>query len=457
MKYSKKYLRPKGEVYVTSKIDESIKVLEIIENKVKKLNPYEYSGEVQKIIGLTIESRGPDAALGELCKILVGNRKALAEVVGFKEDFTVLMPLEDMTGLKKGCEVIRTGRTVSVPVGEELKGRVIDALGRPIDGKRLILKEYRQIINEAPNPLIRKRILEPLPVGVRSIDGFLTLGKGQRIGIFAGSGVGKSTLLGMIARNTTADINVIALIGERGREVREFLEKDLGEEGIKRSVVVVSTSDQPALLRIKALLTATTIAEYFRDKGYAVMLMVDSLTRWAMAQREVGLAIGEPPTTRGYPPSVFAQLPKILERAGNSDKGSITGIYTVLVESDDFNEPISDTVRGIVDGHIILSRKLAEFNHFPAVDVLMSISRLMPDITKPEHLQASRLLRDIMATYNDVKDLIDVGAYKKGANPKIDKSIELIDDINKFLRQGVKERMSFQDTIDYLMSIAKRV
>ncbi|HOJ93604.1 MULTISPECIES: flagellar protein export ATPase FliI [Fervidobacterium] len=434
-----------------------MKFLEIIEDKVKKLNPYEYAGEVQKIIGLTIESRGPDAALGELCKILVGNKKALAEVVGFKEDLTILMPLEDVTGLKKGCEVLKTGRTVSVPVGEELKGRVIDALGRPIDGKRLVLKEYRQIVSEAPNPLIRKRILEPLPVGVRAIDGFLTLGKGQRIGIFAGSGVGKSTLLGMIARNTTADINVIALIGERGREVREFIEKDLGEEGIKRSVVVVSTSDQPALLRIKALLTATTIAEYFRDKGYAVMLMVDSLTRWAMAQREVGLAIGEPPTTRGYPPSVFAQLPKILERAGNSDKGSITGIYTVLVEADDFNEPISDTVRGIVDGHIILSRKLAESNHFPAIDVLMSISRLMVDITKPEHIQSARAIRDIIATYNDAKDLIDVGAYKKGANPKIDKSIELIDEINKFLRQGIKEKMSFQDTVDYLISIAKKI
>ncbi|ABS60611.1 flagellar protein export ATPase FliI [Fervidobacterium nodosum Rt17-B1] len=441
----------------TPKLQENIKFLEIIEDKVKKLNPYEYAGEVQKIIGLTIESRGPDAALGELCKILVGNKKALAEVVGFKEDLTILMPLEDVTGLKKGCEVLKTGRTVSVPVGEELKGRVIDALGRPIDGKRLVLKEYRQIVSEAPNPLIRKRILEPLPVGVRAIDGFLTLGKGQRIGIFAGSGVGKSTLLGMIARNTTADINVIALIGERGREVREFIEKDLGEEGIKRSVVVVSTSDQPALLRIKALLTATTIAEYFRDKGYAVMLMVDSLTRWAMAQREVGLAIGEPPTTRGYPPSVFAQLPKILERAGNSDKGSITGIYTVLVEADDFNEPISDTVRGIVDGHIILSRKLAESNHFPAIDVLMSISRLMVDITKPEHIQSARAIRDIIATYNDAKDLIDVGAYKKGANPKIDKSIELIDEINKFLRQGIKEKMSFQDTVDYLISIAKKI
>ncbi|ODN30319.1 flagellar protein export ATPase FliI [Fervidobacterium thailandense] len=430
--------------------------MDFLVSKVEALQPYDYIGEVQKIIGLTIESRGPDAALGELCKILVGRRKTLAEVVGFKEDMTVLMPLEDVTGLKKGCEVIRTGRTVSVPVGEDLKGRVIDALGRPIDGRSLTARDYRQIVNEAPNPLVRKRILEPLPVGVRAIDGFLTLGKGQRIGIFAGSGVGKSTLLGMIARNTTADINVIALIGERGREVREFMEKDLGEDGLKRSVVVVSTSDQPALLRVKALLTATTIAEYFRDKGYTVMLMVDSLTRWAMAQREIGLAIGEPPTTRGYPPSVFATLPKILERAGNSDKGSITGIYTVLVEADDFNEPISDTVRGIVDGHIILSRKLAESNHYPAIDVLMSISRLMVDIVKPEHLNAARTLRDLMATYNDAKDLIDVGAYKKGTNPKIDKAIELIDEVNKFLRQGIRERMSFDDTIEYLISLARK-
>lgn len=433
------------------------KVMELFLEKVNNINPYEYIGEVQKIIGLTIESKGPDAAYGELCKIIVGNKKALAEVVGFKEDLTVLMPLEDITGLKKGCEVIKTNKSVSVPVGEELRGRVVDALGRPIDGRSLFLREYRPIISEAPNPLVRKRILEPLPVGVRAIDGFITLGKGQRIGIFAGSGVGKSTLLGMIARNTAADINVIALIGERGREVREFIEKDLGEEGLKRSIVIVSTSDQPALLRIKALLTATTVAEYFRDNGYAVMLMVDSLTRWAMAQREVGLAIGEPPTTRGYPPSVFAQLPKILERAGNSDKGSITGIYTVLVEADDFNEPISDTVRGIVDGHIILSRRLAESNHYPAIDVLMSISRLMTDIVKPEHIQAARLIRDIMATYNDAKDLIDVGAYKKGTNPKIDKSIELIDEINKFLRQGIKERMSFTDTVEYLISIARKV
>lgn len=437
--------------------EQNLKLLDSVEEKLKKMNPYDYIGEVQKIIGLTIESKGPDAALGELCKIIVGEKKSLAEVVGFKEEFSILMPLEDVTGLKKGCEVIKTGRTVSIPVGEEIKGRVIDALGRPIDGKRLSLKEYRPIVSEAPNPLIRNRILEPLPMGVRSIDGFLTIGKGQRIGIFAGSGVGKSTLLGMIARNTTADINVIGLIGERGREVREFLEKDLGEAGLRRSVVVVSTSDQPALLRIKALLTATTFAEYFRDKGYNVMLMVDSLTRWAMAQREVGLAIGEPPTTRGYPPSVFAQLPKILERAGNSDKGSITGIYTVLVEADDFNEPISDTVRGIVDGHIMLSRRLAESNHFPAIDVLMSISRLMTDIVKPEHMQAARALRDMMATYNDAKDLIDVGAYKKGTNPKIDKSIQLIDEINAFLRQGIREKMSFDDTIEYLLSIFKKV
>ncbi|MGB4752309.1 MAG: flagellar protein export ATPase FliI [Fervidobacterium sp.] len=437
--------------------EQNLKLLDSVEEKLKKMNPYDYIGEVQKIIGLTIESKGPDAALGELCKIIVGEKKSLAEVVGFKEEFSILMPLEDVTGLKKGCEVIKTGRTVSIPVGEEIKGRVIDALGRPIDGKRLSLKEYRPIVSEAPNPLIRNRILEPLPMGVRSIDGFLTIGKGQRIGIFAGSGVGKSTLLGMIARNTTADINVIGLIGERGREVREFLEKDLGEAGLRRSVVVVSTSDQPALLRIKALLTATTFAEYFRDQGYNVMLMVDSLTRWAMAQREVGLAIGEPPTTRGYPPSVFAQLPKILERAGNSDKGSITGIYTVLVEADDFNEPISDTVRGIVDGHIMLSRRLAESNHFPAIDVLMSISRLMTDIVKPEHMQAARALRDMMATYNDAKDLIDVGAYKKGTNPKIDKSIQLIDEINAFLRQGIREKMSFDDTVEYLLSIFKKL
>ncbi|MBT1247572.1 MULTISPECIES: flagellar protein export ATPase FliI [unclassified Thermosipho (in: thermotogales)] len=430
---------------------------EFLKKKLLEFEPYQKIGAVSKIVGLTIESKGPDAFLGELCKILTEYRKAYAEVVGFNENGVILMPLEDISGLKKGCQVLRTGQHVSVPVSGELLGRVIDALGRPLDGKKIFSKEKIPIVREAPNPLIRKRITTPISVGIRAIDGFLTLGYGQRIGIFAGSGVGKSTLLGMIARNTSADINVISLIGERGREVREFIEKDLKKDGLKRSIVIVSTSDQPALLRVKALLTATAIAEYFRDKGYNVLLMVDSLTRWAMAQREVGLATGEPPTTRGYPPSVFAGLPKILERAGNSDKGSITGIYTVLVEADDFNEPISDTVRGIVDGHIILSRKLAESAHYPAIDILMSVSRLMNDIVTKEHKIAAMKLRDLVATYYDAKDLIDVGAYKKGTNPKIDKSIELIEEINKFLKQSIDESMSFEDTVQYLISIAKKI
>ncbi|ANQ54184.1 ATP synthase [Thermosipho affectus] len=430
---------------------------EFLKKKLLEFEPYQKIGAVNKIVGLTIESKGPDAFLGELCKILTEYRKAYAEVVGFNESGVILMPLEDISGLKKGCQVLRTGQHVSIPVSEELLGRVIDALGRPLDGKKIFSKEKIPIVREAPNPLIRKRITTPISVGIRAIDGFLTLGYGQRIGIFAGSGVGKSTLLGMIARNTSADINVISLIGERGREVREFIEKDLKKDGLKRSIVIVSTSDQPALLRVKALLTATAIAEYFRDKGYNVLLMVDSLTRWAMAQREVGLATGEPPTTRGYPPSVFAGLPKILERAGNSDKGSITGIYTVLVEADDFNEPISDTVRGIVDGHIILSRKLAESAHYPAIDILMSVSRLMNDIVTKEHKIAAMKLRDLVATYYDAKDLIDVGAYKKGTNPKIDKSIELIEEINKFLKQSIDESMSFEDTVQYLISIAKKI
>ncbi|ABR31118.1 ATP synthase [Thermosipho melanesiensis] len=431
--------------------------LELLKKRLSEYNPYQKIGAVSKIVGLTIESKGPDAFLGELCKIITEYKKSYAEVVGFNENGVILMPLEDISGLKKGCQVIKTNQYVSIPVSEELLGRVVDALGRPLDGKKILSKEKIPIVREAPNPLIRKRITTPISVGIRAIDGFLTLGYGQRIGIFAGSGVGKSTLLGMIARNTSADINVISLIGERGREVREFIEKDLKKEGLKRSIVVVSTSDQPALLRVKALLTATSIAEYFRDKGYNVLLMVDSLTRWAMAQREVGLATGEPPTTRGYPPSVFAGLPKILERAGNSDKGSITGIYTVLVEADDFNEPISDTVRGIVDGHIILSRKLAESAHYPAIDVLMSVSRLMNDIVTKEHKISAMKLKDLIATYYDAKDLIDVGAYKKGTNPKIDKSIELIDEINKFLKQSIDESMSFDDTVQYLISIAKKI
>ncbi|HQC38919.1 MAG TPA: FliI/YscN family ATPase, partial [Thermotogota bacterium] len=311
--------------------------------------------------------------------------------------------------------------------------------------------------NSPPNPLVRARIKEPLPVGVRAIDAFTTLGQGQRIGIFSGSGVGKSTTMGMIARNTRADVNVIGLIGERGREVREFIERDLGEEGLRRSTVVVSTSDQPALMRVKALYTSTSIAEYFRDRGLNVMLMVDSLTRWSMAQRELGLAIGEPPTTRGYPPSVFAGLPKVLERAGNSDKGSITGIYTVLVEGDDFNEPISDTVRGIVDGHIILSRKLAEGNHFPAIDVLASISRLMPEVADKEHLKAARTLKDLISTYYGAKDLIDVGAYKEGSDTKIDQAKKYILTINGFLRQEVSDKAVFEETLEKLKKILQTI
>ncbi len=433
-------------------------VFETLRRRLERENLEKYCGKVSKVIGLTIESRGPDASLGELCKIFTKDgRRILAEVVGFRDEETLLMPLEDATGLRPGCEVVPTGRIVDVGVGESLKGRILDGLGRPIDGKPFIPEDRYPIVNESPHPLKRRRIKEPIPTGIRSIDAFITLGKGQRMGIFSGSGVGKSILMGMIARNTYADINVIALIGERGREVREFIERDLGEEGLSRSVVVVSTSDQPALVRVKSLMTATAIAEYFRDLGYDVMLMVDSLTRWAMAQREVGLSIGEPPTTRGYPPSVFAGLPKILERAGNSDKGSITAIYTVLVEADDFNEPISDTVRSIVDGHVMLSRELAEANHYPAVDVLMSISRLMPEVVSEDHLEAAAKLKDLLATYKSAKDLIDVGAYKKGTNPKIDLAIDMMDEITAFLKQGMFEKAPYEETVERLIKMASKV
>jgi len=439
------------EYFIEKKFDELIEKFK--NTKFPRLN-----GKINRIVGLTIESIGPNVFLSEVCKLRLENgEQKLAEVVGFNESKVILMPLEEISGLSQGCEVIRTNRKLDVGVGFEMVGRVFDGLGRPIDGNSFFPSQRYPLVNDSPNPLLRMRIKEVLPTGIRAIDGFLTLGKGQRIGIFAGSGVGKSTLLGMIAKNTYADVNVIALIGERGREVREFIERDLGEKGLKKSVVIVSTSDQPALLRSKALYTATSISEYFRDQGLSVLLMVDSLTRWAIAQREVGLSIGEPPTTRGYTPSVFANLPKILERAGNSNKGSITGIYTVLVEADDFNEPISDTVRGIVDGHIILSRRLAEANHYPAIDVLASISRLMIEVASKEHINAAKKLRDLMATYYDAKDLIDVGAYSKGTDPKIDKSIELIDEINAFLRQGINEKSSLRDTVDKLLEIAGKI
>lgn len=437
-------------------MNDPLGTLEILKNKVVEEDFLKINGKISRIVGLTVESIGPDAFLGEICRLKLDSKKPLCEVVGFRDGRVLLMPLEDLSGAKHGTVIYKTGKRLDVAVCDEMRGRVLDGLGRPIDGKPLLAKQRYPLINTAPHPLKRARITKPLPVGVRAIDGFITIGKGQRIGIFAGSGVGKSTLLGMIARNTVADVNVIALIGERGREVREFIEKDLAS-GIEKSVVVVSTSDQPALMRAKALYTATSIAEYFRDRGLDVLLMVDSLTRWAMAQREIGLAIGEPPTARGYPPSVFAGIPGILERAGNSDKGSITAIYTVLVEADDFNEPISDTVRSVVDGHIMLSRRLAELNHYPAIDVLASISRLMIDIVKKDHLEANKKLRSLMAVYYEAKDLIDVGAYKLGSNPQIDKAIKMIEPINDFLKQGIDEKPTYDQTIDQLLKLSNMV
>ncbi|MCL6471319.1 MAG: flagellar protein export ATPase FliI [Firmicutes bacterium] len=425
---------------------------------VRKISAIKQNGKVIQVVGLVIESCGPAAQVGELCHIQISRNEppVAAEVVGFKENRVLLMPLGEMSGIKPGSEVVASGRSLSVGVGSALLGRVIDGLGRPIDGKGPILtsKEY-PLHNKPPDPLTRKRISEHLALGVRAIDGILTCGKGQRIGIFAGSGVGKSTLLGMIARNTEADINVIGLIGERGREVRDFIEKDLGEEGLSRSVVVVATSDQPALIRLKGAFTATAIAEYFRDQGNDVMLMMDSVTRFAMAQREVGLAIGEPPATRGYTPSVFALLPKLLERSGTASRGTTTGLYTVLVEADDMNEPIADAVRSILDGHIVLSRRLASQNHYPAIDILQSVSRVMPDIVSKDHMVVAGQLRDTLATYQEAEDLINIGAYVSGSNPKIDYAIELIDTVRAFLKQDVDEKEDFVRTVEHLESIFK--
>lgn len=423
---------------------------------VRTVSPIKQNGKVTQVVGLVIESLGPAAQVGELCYIQISRDgpPVAAEVVGFKENRVLLMPLGDMSGIKPGSEILATGKSLSVGVGETLLGRVIDGLGRPIDGRGPIIasREY-PLHNTPPDPLTRKRINEHLALGIKAIDGVLTCGRGQRVGIFAGSGVGKSTLLGMIARNTEADINVIGLIGERGREVRDFIEKDLGEEGLRRSVVVVATSDQPALIRLKGAFTATAIAEYFRDQGKDVMLMMDSVTRFAMSQREVGLAIGEPPATRGYTPSVFALLPKLLERSGSAMLGTITALYTVLVEADDMNEPIADAVRGILDGHIVLTRKLASQNHYPAIDVLQSVSRVMPDIVSRGHITAASQLRDILATYREAEDLINIGAYVSGSNPKIDYAIELIDEVNFFLKQGVDEREDFNAIARDLLNI----
>ena len=414
-------------------------------------------GRIVKMVGLTLEASGLTANLGDICYISGANPadKKIAEVIGFRDNRVLLMPYDEMTGVGIGSLVENTGTSFKVPVGEELLGKTLDGLGKPLDGTSLPYTNFYPSEASPPDPLKRKLIDEVLPLGVKAVDGLLTVGKGQRIGIFAGSGVGKSTLLGMFARNTKADINVIALIGERGREVREFIERDLGEEGMKRSVLVVSTSDRPALIRKKAANTATAIAEYFRDQGKDVLFMMDSLTRFSMAQREIGLASGEPPVSRGYPPSVYAEMPKLLERAGNSECGSITGLYTVLVDGDDFNEPITDTARSILDGHVMLSRKLVQKNHYPAIDVLQSISRVMSSIVSDEHKTAAGRLKNVLATYQDAEDLINIGAYKNGSNEEIDYAITKIKNVNEFLTQSIEHKYDFDEELDLLMEIFK--
>ena len=422
-------------------------------NELEGLDTYRYMGKIEKIVGMTIESSGPECNIGDVCRIYSKDMTSYihAEVVGFQSEKVLLMPYTDIEGIGPGSIVDNTGDKLRVKTGKALIGRIIDAIGNPIDGGGAI--EYTDSVSisgNPVNPLTRPKIAEPIELGVKAIDGLMTLGKGQRIGIFAGSGVGKSTLMGMIARKVKADINVIALVGERGREVREFIENDLGEEGMARSVVVVATSDQPAMMREKCPMTATAIAEYFMSQGKDVLIMMDNLTRYAMAKREVGLSVGEPPIARGYTPSIYSAMPKLLERAGCFEKGSITGIYAVLVEGDDTNEPIADTVRGIIDGHIVLSRKIAAQNHYPAIDVLSSVSRLMSLICEKGHKDDAAKLRNLLALYNSNIDLISIGAYKTGTNPKLDEAISKIDRINGFLQQGTQESFSLEETINLL-------
>jgi len=431
--------------------------LERVRRLVKTSRLYYPTGQVTRVIGLTVEARGISARIGEVCDIIVPGEAlpVKSEVVGFRDNNTLLMPLGELRGIYPGCVVVPGGNSHTVRVGPHLLGRIVDGLGIPIDWEepQWDMGDEMVVDSAPPNPLSRKRISEILATGVKAIDGLLTCGKGQRLGIFAGSGVGKSSLLGMIARNCNADVNVIGLIGERGREVREFIEKDLGESGLAKSVVVVVTSDQPALVRLKGAFVASAIAEYFRDRGKDVMLMMDSITRFAMAQREVGLAVGEPPATKGYTPSVFALLPRLLERSGMGVEGSITAFYTVLVEADDMNDPIADAVRGILDGHIVLSRSLASKSHFPAIDVMESISRLMPEIAPKEHFQRAMLIKEKMAIYRQSEDLINIGAYTKGSNPKIDEAIKLNDSINDFLKQDLSEGFKFKETLEALENI----
>ncbi len=420
---------------------------------ISKTDSVRVNGKVIDVIGLVIVSVGPNAVMGEICTIINQNGEEVckAEVVGFKNGKVLSIAIGEVYNISPACEIIATGKSFSVGVGKELLGRVIDGLGDPIDGKgEISYSSYRESYREPPSPLERKRIATPIQTGIRTIDGLLTIGKGQRAGIFSGSGVGKSVLLGMIARNTSADVNVIALIGERGREVREFIERDLGEEGLKKSIVVCATSDKSPLIRLKGAYAATTIAEYFRDLGLDVMLMMDSVTRFAMAQREVGLSIGEPPTTKGYTPSVFALLPKLLERAGNTEKGSITALYTVLVDGDDMTEPIADAVRSILDGHIVLSRKLANRGQYPAIDTLQSISRVMPDIIDSDHYRRTMRFNEILATYKEAEDLINIGAYVKGSNPQIDHALSKINQMRGYLKQDIFEKALYDQTMDRL-------
>lgn len=423
---------------------------------VDQTEPISAQGRVSKIVGLMVEAAGPRASVGEYCHIITRNGRELpAEVVGFRDSTTLLMPLGELEGIAPGDRVLPQSQKLTVPVGPGLLGRILDGLGHPMDGRPLLTETAYPLQNKPPNALSRPRIRDTLSVGVRAIDGILTISRGQRMGIFAGSGVGKSTLLGMMARNTVADVNVIALVGERGRELRDFIEKDLGPEGLARSVIIVATSDQPALVRLKAAFTATAIAEYFRDRGENVLLMMDSVTRFAMAQREVGLTVGEPPATRGYPPSVFALLPKLLERSGMSETGSITGIYTVLVDGDDHNEPIADSVRGILDGHIVLTRELAMQNNYPAIDILQSVSRVMNDVISQEHKEWAGIVREHIAVYREAKDLIDIGAYTPGSNPKIDDAIAHMDSILAFTQQGVDEHVGFEEMLKHLKGIVR--
>ncbi|HIG99587.1 MAG TPA: flagellar protein export ATPase FliI [Thermoplasmata archaeon] len=420
-------------------------------------NPIRIYGKVSEIIGLVVEGQGPSASIGELCGIFPGgaDKPLPAEVVGFKKGNVLLMPLQSIQGLSPGCKIVSFGRKASVSVGKNLLGRVINGLGSPIDNKGPLECEVEYPIYADPiNPLERGRIIEPVDLGIRALNGVLCCGKGQRMGIFAGSGVGKSVLLGMMAKNTNADVNVIGLIGERGREVREFLEKNLGKEGLARSVVVVAGSDMHPLIRMRAAYVATSISEYFRDRGKNVLLMLDSLTRFAMAQREIGLSVGEPPTAKGYTPSVFSLLPKLLERSGIMERGgSITGLYTILVEGDDFNEPIADAARSILDGHIVLDRDLASKNHYPAIDVLRSISRVMIDIVDEEHRRLASKIINILATYKKAEDLINIGAYVKGSNREIDYAITMIHQVNAFLKQNMDEKINFNQTREQMQAL----